>query len=93
MEEAFGKVYAAAGDATRTDEELDGLLRDSVHAAAAKRASYSTSVREAERAYEALAGEDAPALGRSLLAEILESPREVAAPEAAPPPPPPPAPP
>ncbi|MEA2368009.1 MAG: sortase [Thermoleophilaceae bacterium] len=93
MEEAFGKVYAAAGDATRTDEELDGLLRDSVHAAAAKRASYSTSVREAERAYEALAGEDAPALGRSLLAEILESPREVAAPEMAPPPPPPPSPP
>jgi sortase A len=81
VQEAFSVVYAGAADGGRSDEELDVLLRDAVHSSAAKRASYSTSAAEAERAYEALTGEDAPALGRSLLAEVLDS--ETARPEPA----------
>ncbi|HEY0633299.1 MAG TPA: sortase [Thermoleophilaceae bacterium] len=90
VEEAFGEVYSAASHGpARSDEELDHLLRDAVHLAAGKRASYASSAVEADRAYDALSGDEAPALGRSLLAEMLESPQEVAPP---PPPPPPPAP-
>jgi sortase A len=94
VQEAFADVYSAAAAGRRSDEELDSLLRDAVHSAAAKRASYSTSAVEAGRAYEALSGEDAPALGRSLLAQVLESPSKAAAePSPRPPPPPPPPPP
>jgi sortase A len=94
VQEAFADVYSAAAAGKRSDEELDGLLRDAVHAAAGKRASYSSSAVEAERAYEALSGEDAPALGRSLLAKVLEaSPEAVAEPPPPPAPPPPPPPP
>ena len=96
VQEAFAGVYSAAAAGKRSDDELDRLLRDAVHASAAKRASYSSSAIEAERAYDALSGEDAPALGRSLLAKVLESPRDAArdpAPPPAPPAPPPPPPP
>ena len=98
VQEAFADVYRAAAAGKRSDEELDALLRDAVHSAAGKRASYSSSAVEAERAYEALSDEDAPALGRSLLAEVLESPPRSAAVERTPPPaavepPPPPSPP
>ena len=92
VQEAFGQVYAAAAADTRSDDELDRLLRDAVHGAAAKRASYSSSAVEAERAYDALSGEDAPALGRSLLAEVIESP-PATLPDPEPPPLPPPPPP
>jgi sortase A len=95
VQEAFGQVYSAAGAAHRSDEQLDALLRDAVHSAAAKRASYSSSAVEAQRAYEALSGEDAPALGRSLLAQVIDTPPVAVEPPpppppAAPPPPPPP---
>ena len=82
VEEAFGKVFANASMSSRRlgEDELDDILRDSVRAAAADRASRTRSrraaarrVEEAERAYDALRGDDAPALGRSLLGEMIEA--------------------
>ncbi|MEA2438963.1 MAG: sortase [Thermoleophilaceae bacterium] len=74
VEEAFGHVFAAAssGAAPPSEEELDRRLRAAVRIAAARRAPRSGNPVEAERAYDALSGDDAPALGRSLLAEVLE---------------------
>jgi sortase A len=81
VEEAFGQVFAAAaGGGAVDEEELDRLLRDAVRTAAAECAPglggsgrSERRVREAERAYDALLGDDAPALGRSLLAEMIEA--------------------
>jgi sortase A len=73
VEEAFGHVFAAAYGSTPPDEEeLDRRLRAAVRMAAARRAPRSGNQVEAERAYDALSGDDAPALGRSLLAEVLQ---------------------
>jgi sortase A len=81
VEEAFGKVFERAGEGELlSDDDLEEVLRDAVRAAAASRASESfgkrdaaRKVEEAERAYEALCGDDAPALGRSLLGEMIEA--------------------
>jgi sortase A len=79
VEEAFGQVFARAGERL-SDEELDELLLGAVRAAAASRASESfgkhdaaRKVEEADRAFQALCGDDAPALGRSLLGEMIEA--------------------
>src|SRR3954469_17701753 len=94
VEEAFGHVFErAAMSAERLpDEELDALLREGVRAAAEGRAAPTRGKRdakrrlaEAERAYEALCGDDAPALGRSLLGEMIEA-EPFAWPESAQPP-------
>jgi sortase A len=82
VEEAFAHVFEkAAMNAERLDDDaLDRLLRAGVRAAAARRAAPTRGkaqaerrVEEAERAYDALSGDDAPALGRSLLGELIES--------------------
>jgi sortase A len=82
VEEAFGKVFeTAALSAERLDDDqLDRLLRDNLRAAAADRGPATRGRRaarrrteEAERAYEALCGDDAPGLGRSLLGEMIEA--------------------
>jgi sortase A len=76
VEEAFGQVFARAGSggAPPTDEELDRLLLDAVRSAAAKRGPVPEDrEQEAARAYEALSGDDAPVLGRSLLGEMIEA--------------------
>jgi sortase A len=76
VEDAFGRVFAAATDGEPLDEDsLERRLRSAVRAAAAQRSPGATERRfvEAERAYDALAGDDAPALGRSLLAEMIEA--------------------
>lgn len=82
VEEAFGQVFEkAAMSATRLDDaELDRLLLEGVRSAAAGRAGAARGrrararrTREAERAYAALCGDDAPALGRSLLGEMIEA--------------------
>src|SRR3954464_3442985 len=80
VEEAFAHVFEkAAMSAERLDDDaLDQLLRAGVRDAAAKRATPTRwkreaerRVEEAERAYDALSGDDAPALGRSLLGELI----------------------
>lgn len=77
VEEAFGHVFgAASGGRALDDEELDGLLRRAVRTAAAERAATPHDLHafdEAERAYDALSGDDAPVLGRSLLGEMIEA--------------------
>jgi sortase A len=82
VEEAFGHVFEkAAMSAERLDDDaLDRLLRAGVRAAAADRAPSTRGkrgarrrVEEAERAYDALCGDDAPALGRSLLGEMIDA--------------------
>src|SRR3954454_12607905 len=82
VEEAFGTVFerAAMSPERLDDDELDRLLRDGVREAAAGRAVRSRGrkdtkrrVEEAERAYDALCGDDAPALGRSLLGEMIDA--------------------
>jgi sortase A len=82
VEDAFSDVFRAAAEGEAIDEEaLDQRLREAVRrAAASSRAPDADDRRfaEAERAYEALSGDDAPALGRSLVAEV-----EFRAPEAA----------
>jgi sortase A len=77
VEEAFGHVFAAASAGQALgDEELDDLLRGAIRAAAAEYAAAPHDLHafdEAERAFEALSGDDAPALGRSLLGEMIEA--------------------
>src|SRR4051812_2292886 len=82
VEEAFGTVFerAAMSPERLDDDELDRLLRAGVREAAAGRAPRSRGRRdtrrreeEAERAYDALCGDDAPALGRSLLGEMIDA--------------------
>jgi sortase A len=77
VEEAFGHVFAAAsGGPALDDGELDRLLRRAVRAAATERAATTHDLHafdEAERAYDALSGDDAPVLGRSLLGEMIEA--------------------
>jgi sortase A len=83
VEEAFGHVFttAAAGGAPPAEEDLDRLLRDALVTAAAARRGPAPDApehparrqEEAHRAYDALSGDDAPALGRSLLGEIIEA--------------------
>lgn len=79
VEEAFGKVFTAAAAAEAhapSQEELETLLRQAVRESAKARARDPQDTRDpheqAERAYDALTGDDAPALGRSLLAEVLD---------------------
>jgi sortase A len=81
VEEAFGQVFAAAAHG---EDQLDELLRVSLQEAVADRApddpeTAGRLLAEAERAYEALSGDDAPALGRSLLGEMLGAPEPVVA--------------
>src|SRR3954452_1559354 len=77
VEEAFGHVFASVADGRALNEEqLDELLRGALQDAVADRApddpeTAGRLLAEAERAYEALSGDDAPALGRSLLGEML----------------------
>src|SRR4051794_10985009 len=84
VEEAFGHVFAAvAGGEPLTEEQLDELLRSALQEAVGPRApddpeTAGRLLAEAERAYESLSDEDAPALGRSLLGEMLEAERPVA---------------
>jgi sortase A len=82
VEEAFGHVFEKAALAAERldDDALDEVLRTGVRAAATDRAAPTRGKRaarrriaEAERAYEALCGDDAPALGRSLLGELIEA--------------------
>src|SRR4051812_18625329 len=82
IEEAFGTVFerAAMSPQRLDDDELDHLLRTGVREAAAGRAPHSRRRKdrrrreeEAERAYDALCGDDAPALGRSLLGEMIDA--------------------
>jgi sortase A len=81
VEEAFGEIFARAASGEHLDgEELDELLFEAVGVAAAERAGEAFGKRdaarrleEAERAYRALCGDDAPALGRSLLGEMIEA--------------------
>src|SRR6476661_4073389 len=77
VEEAFGHVFAAAsGGEALGDEELDQMLRAAIRTAAAERATAPHDLHsfdEAERAFDALSGDDAPALGRSLLGEMIEA--------------------
>jgi sortase A len=90
VEEAFGHVFAVvAGGEPLTEEQLDELLRESLQEAVAARApddpeTAGRLLAEAERAYEALSDEDAPALGRSLLGEMLEAERPAPGPGPAP---------
>jgi sortase A len=90
VEEAFGHVFDSAA---RGEDHLDELLRGALQEAVADRApddpeTAGRLLAEAERAYEALSGDDAPALGRSLLGEMLSAaePTAAAAPAAAGPP-------
>ncbi|MEA2469210.1 MAG: sortase, partial [Thermoleophilaceae bacterium] len=89
VEEAFGHVFAsAAGGEALSEDQLDELLRAAVHEAVADRApddpeTAGRLLAEAERAYEALSGDDAPALGRSLLGEMLAAAAPPAAAEVA----------
>jgi sortase A len=92
VEEAFGQVFASvAGGQALGEEGLDELLRGALQDAVAERApddpeTAGRLLAEAERAYEALSGDDAPALGRSLLGEMLEAERPPApAPDPEPP--------
>jgi sortase A len=91
VEEAFGHVFAAvAGGEAVSDDQLDELLRAALQEAVAERApddpeTAGRLLAEAERSYESLSGDDAPALGRSLLGEMLEAAPEPVA-EAEPPP-------
>jgi sortase A len=85
VEEAFGHVFmSVAGGESPSEDQLDELLREALHEAVAGRApddpeTAGRLLAEAERAYEALSGDDAPALGRSLLGEMLgaEAAREL----------------
>jgi sortase A len=75
VEAAFGQVFAAAAAGGAVDDEaLDRLLREAVREAAAERSPGASKrlVTQAEGAYEALSGDDAPALGRSLLGQMIE---------------------
>jgi sortase A len=79
VEEAFGHVFAAvASGEPQSEEKLDELLRGALQEAVAERApddpeTAGRLLAEAERAFEALSDEDAPALGRSLLGEMLDA--------------------
>lgn len=76
VEEAFGAVFARPAT---DEEELELRLREALAAAVRKHARPDAPLDEAERAYEALSGDDAPALGRSALGQMIEAPATAAA--------------